>query len=87
MAKGQKTGGRIKGTPNKIPRSIREAILASFDRVGGEDYLARQSEENPVAYMSLLGKVLPMQITGEGGGSVQVEVVKRVIVDARNSNG
>jgi hypothetical protein len=31
--------------------------------------------------MSLLGKVLPMQITGEGGGAIQLEQIQRIIVD------
>lgn len=51
--------GRKKGVPNKLTQSIREAIEASFDKVGGADYLAKMAMENPSAYMVLLGKVLP----------------------------
>lgn len=57
-----RTGGRKKGTPNKLTRSIKEAIEASFEQVGGADYLARMADEQPAAYMTLLGKVLPTQI-------------------------
>jgi len=70
MANRPKTGGRTKGTPNKISRTIRDAVLSSFDLVGGERYLLRQAEENPVAYMSLLGKILPTQVTGADDGPV-----------------
>ena len=59
-----RTGGRVKGTPNKLTRTIKEAIEASFDKVGGADYLAKMAYEQPSAYMSLLGKVLPTQIEG-----------------------
>jgi hypothetical protein len=83
--------GRAKGTPNKTTALLKDAILKAAERAGnkvGDDgmvsYLEVQATENPGPFMSLLGKVLPMQITGEGGGSVQVELVKRVIVDARN---
>lgn len=73
MAKGIKTGGRTKGTPNKISRDIREAVLESFSKVGGAEYLAKQAHENPTAYLSLLGKVLPMAVSGEVTGKLVVE--------------
>ena len=56
--------GRRKGVPNKFTGTLKEAILVSFDRVGGAAYLERQARENPQASMSLLAKVLPMQVTG-----------------------
>jgi hypothetical protein len=63
-----KTGGRKKGTPNKISSALKEAILEAAENAGGEDgivgYLVVQALANPVAFMSLLGKVLPMTLTG-----------------------
>lgn len=82
MAKGIKTGGRKKGTPNKISRDIREAVLQSFETVGGAAYLAEQAKTNPTAYLSLVGKVLPLQVTGEDGGAVQISMIERRIVRA-----
>lgn len=68
--------GRKKGVPNKITTEIKTAILAAFDKAGGQDYLARQAEENPVAFMTLLGKILPAEIkaelTGENGGPMEL---------------
>lgn len=75
MAVGRKTGGRQKGTPNKTTATIKEMILAALDDAGGREYLARQAVENPGSFMTLLGKVLPTQITGAGDGPVQVEDV------------
>ena len=57
--------GRPKGVPNKLTRTIKEAIEVSFEKVGGADYLARMAIEQPVAYMGLLGKILPTQISGD----------------------
>lgn len=54
--------GRPKGAKNKLTTTVREAILAAFDEVGGAEYLAKQAEENPIAFMGLLAKILPMQI-------------------------
>lgn len=57
-----KTGGRTKGTPNKLTRTVKEAIEIAFDKVGGPEYLARMAEEQPAAFMTLLGKVIPNQV-------------------------
>lgn len=62
MAKGQKTGGRTKGTPNKDNAAIKSMIEQALSKAGGVDYLARQADENPTAFMGLVGKVLPLQL-------------------------
>lgn len=66
-----KTGGRKKGTPNKTTAVVKDMILSALDEAGGVDYLVDQAKENPTAFMTLVGKVLPLQVTGEGGGPVQ----------------
>lgn len=71
--------GRPKGVPNKATAAIKDMITKALDKAGGVDYLVRQAEENPGPFMSLLGKVLPMQLTGEGGGPVQHEVIRRIV--------
>lgn len=60
--KGERRGGRAKGTPNKLTRSIKQAIEIAFETVGGPDYLAKMAVEQPAAFMTLLGKVLPTQL-------------------------
>jgi hypothetical protein len=37
-------------------------IRAALDKAGGIAYLVKQSELNPTAFMSLLGKMIPTQI-------------------------
>lgn len=78
-APGERRGGRAKGTPNKLNRQVKEMILNALDKVGGEDYLARQAEANPPAFLTLLGKVLPTQVTGEDGAPVTVAQVRLVV--------
>src|SRR4051795_4544151 len=60
-----KTGGREKGTPNKLSGDVRAMILAALDRAGGEDYLLEQATANPRAFLSLVGRILPTQVTGK----------------------
>ncbi len=71
-----KTGGRQKGTPNKTTALLKDAILQAATRAGDKDglvgYLERQAIENPGPFMSLLGKVLPMQLTPVGEGDMSV---------------
>jgi hypothetical protein len=77
-----KTGGRQKGTPNKTTAALKDAIILAAERVGkdgkGQDgltgYLEHVASTDVKAFASLLGKVLPMQVTGEDGGAVVVEI-------------
>lgn len=63
--------GRPAGSPNKITGDMRAMILQAFEKAGGADWLARQADENPVAFMGLLGKLLPADIAL----SAQVETI------------
>jgi len=51
--------GRPKGVPNKLPGDVKALILAALDEVGGRSYLVEQAKANPVAFLSLVGKLLP----------------------------
>ena len=81
MAKGQKTGGRQKGSPNKLTAQLKDMILSALDESGGIDYLKQTAIDHPTAFLTLVGKVLPLQVSGEGGGPVRFETIKRVIVE------
>jgi hypothetical protein len=88
MAKGAKTGGRAKGTPNKTTKALKEMILGALDQAGGEAYLLQQAQENPNAFLTLVGKVLPTTLAGDPNNPVQhIHTIERVIVKAPNSNG
>jgi len=39
-------------------------ILGALAGAGGEAYLQRQADQNPAAFLTLIGKVLPTQVTG-----------------------
>ena len=65
--------GRKKGVPNKYTADIKSMVLGALDAKGGQAYLERQADENPVAFMGLIGKILPTQLTGPDDGPVQIE--------------
>lgn len=58
--------GRPKGSKNVVPAALKDLILGALEQVGGQDYLAEQARKNPVAFLSLVGRVLPVQVK-EGG--------------------
>lgn len=64
--------GRPKGAPNKITGSMKEMILGALEQAGGVGWLAKQADENPTAFMALLGKLLPndLQVSGANGAPI-----------------
>ena len=78
-----KTGGREKGTPNKISSDVKAMVLAALDSAGGESYLVAQAHDNPRAFLSLLGRIIPAQVTGADGKDLIPEtaaIESRVLV-------
>jgi hypothetical protein len=59
-------GGSRKGKPNKATKELKEMILGALDGAGGQAYLQTQADKNPVAFMTLIGKVLPLQLDAKG---------------------
>lgn len=60
--------GRPKGAVNKVTKELKEMILQALDNKGGVAYLEKQADANPNAFLSLIGKVLPMTVQGPGLG-------------------
>lgn len=68
----QPNAGRKKGVPNQITTDLKNMILGALDKAGGQEYLTKQAKENPTAFMTLIGKVLPLAIAPEGSGKLTV---------------
>lgn len=56
---------------------LKDAILLAAEQAGGPDgllgYLKVQAIENPPAFMTLLGKVLPLQIAGDPDNPIKLD--------------
>ena len=76
--KGQKSGpGRPKGQKNKVTAELKEMILEALGEAGGVDYLVNKANDPKTAgaFLSLIGKVLPMTIQGPNkDGSISFTV-------------
>lgn len=66
--------GRPKGVQNKVTREVKQMILDALDMAGGVEYLAAKAESHPAPFLALVAKVLPLQVTGENGGAIQVSL-------------
>lgn len=69
--------GRPKGTKNKLTATVKAAIEAAFQELGGAKYLVELGRENPQAFVMLLAKIIPQQqeLTGKDGGPIQTEAL------------
>jgi len=74
--------GRPRGAKNKLSGDVKAMILGALNDVGGIEYLARQAEKNPAAFMTLLGKVLPMQIAGDPAEPLRISWINYSDADA-----
>ena len=81
IGQGKPGPGRPKGLANKTTSLLKDAILKAATEAGGGDmaeYLRQQATANPGPFLSLLGKVLPLQVTGDGGGPMVLNVITGV---------
>jgi hypothetical protein len=77
----QKSGGRRKGTPNRLTTEIKETILAAFAELGADGngkeglkgYIKKIGRDDLKAGAMLLRAILPMQISASLNTSVNVE--------------
>jgi hypothetical protein len=53
-------------------------ILGALDGAGGQVYLQKQANENPGAFLTLIGKVLPTTLENSDGGNLIVQVITGV---------
>lgn len=71
--------GRPKGIPNKHTTLAKDAIALAAEGLGGTDRLVAWAKEAPenerVFWGQIYTKLLPLQVSGEGGGAIVIEKV------------
>jgi len=79
---GERRGGRKRGTPNKFSGKLKEMVLEALERAGGTEgsvaYLERRARDEHVAFMGLLGKILPTQVAGDPDNPIKTVTEIRV---------
>ena len=73
--------GRKAGVPNKLTGDVKAMILGALEQAGGQTYLAEQAEQNPGAFMALVGKVLPKDLKVDAQGNMTFTILTSVPKD------
>ena len=66
--------GRKKGSTNRMTVALKDLIMGALADAGGQAYLSEQAAKNPTAFLSLVGRVLPLQVK-EGGADPAMRTV------------
>lgn len=66
--------GRKPGQQNLTSQKLKEMVLTALQEQegGAVEYLKQQAVKEPRAFMTLVGKLLPTQVTGNEGGPVEI---------------
>lgn len=67
-----KGSGVKKGQQHKVTIELKQMILGALDKSGGQAYLQQQAKDNPTAFLTLIGKVLPLTVNGNIDGKVTI---------------
>lgn len=54
---------RPAGATNQRSIAIKQMLEKALTKAGGVDYFVEQSKENPVAFMGLIGKIIPTRVS------------------------
>ncbi len=75
--------GRPKGSVNKMTVDLKTMILGALDEAGGVDYLVRCANDPKTAsaFLTLVGKVLPLQVNANFQGQMTVTRIELVALD------
>ena len=75
----QKTGGRVKGTPNKVSGPIKEAILEAFHSVGGVEFLiglAKGTATDRANFCRMVEKLVPGELKLDPESALNLVVLR-----------
>lgn len=81
IGKGTPGPGRPKGSVNKPTALLKDAIIQAATAAGGGDlvaYLKAQAIENPGPFLSLIGRVVPLQVQGDKDAPLAVVTTIRL---------
>ena len=68
--------GRVKGVPNKVTASIRQALVNAFEKLGGVRSLVAWGKANPNEFYKLWGRMAPTEVavTDPDGNGLTIRV-------------
>lgn len=81
--------GRPKGCANKVTYAVKEMVIQALNKAhrnGGIAYLTEQAKANPAAFLTLVGKVIPLQMAGDPDNPLTVTTRIEIVGVAASDN-
>lgn len=78
MAKGIKTGGRVKGSVNVVNRSMKECVLSTLEwlQTQPKSNMRDWAKENPTPFYQIAAKLIPTEITAKVEQTIEVNLIR-----------
>lgn len=73
--------GRKKGQPNKLTVEAKEAFRLAAEGAGGVAALTEFAKTEPKVFWPLYARLIPLQMTGEGGKDLFPSTIRIELVD------
>jgi hypothetical protein len=64
--RGKRGPGRPKGSPNKLTRAFKEAVLNVYNGLGGDPAMLRWAAKNPTEFYKIAARLIPHEVVGSG---------------------
>ncbi len=84
--KGCKTGGRQKGSVNKITRAFKDAVRIVYDDIGGHTAFAAWAREHPTEFYRIAARLIPVEVKTEEHNRVTVIVQNPAGIESLSVN-
>jgi hypothetical protein len=81
MAYGHKTGGRQRGTPNKVTTAFKDAVRTVYKDIGGNAAFAQWAQDNPTDFYRIAARLIPTEIAAREGATLQVILAPYAVGD------
>ena len=65
-SRGNAGKGRARGSPNKVTRAFKEAVLAAFNQLEGVDGLVAWARDNGTEFYKIAARLIPHEVIGPG---------------------
>ena len=76
-ARGYKTGGRQRGTPNNITRALKDAVQTAYGAIGGDSAFATWAKANPTEFYKIAARLIPQEMRhSDDGGQLVVNILR-----------
>lgn len=75
-----RVGGRAKGTPNKLSKTVKEAIEFAAEGLGGAARIVAWAKEDAanerIFWGNIYPKLLPLQIAGDPAAPISIQIIR-----------